>query len=51
LVAKGGKDSITVCRIKLFEHDHDETWSEVLNDLLVGQNLNMHKTDSHDLFI
>ena len=36
--------NINVCKIKLFEYDHHETWNEVLNDLFDGQNLNMHKT-------
>jgi len=51
VVAKWGKDNTNVCKIKLFEYDHDETWNEVLNDLLDWQNLHMHKTDNHDLFI
>jgi hypothetical protein len=45
------KIALTFVKIKLFEYDHDETWNEVLNDLLDWQNLYMYKTDNHDLFI
>ena len=34
VVAKCGKDSINVCKNKLFEYDDEETWSDVLNNLL-----------------
>ena len=53
VLAKWGKDNINVCKIKLFDYDHDETWSEVLNDLLDGQNLsiNMHKTESRLVYL
>ena len=43
-VAKCGKDNIIVCKYKLFEYDYDETWSDILSDLLDGENCMMHKT-------
>lgn len=51
MVDKCGKDNIAVCKNRLIEYDHDETWSVVLNDLLDGQILDMHKADSHDLLM
>jgi hypothetical protein len=37
-VAKSGKDNIIVCKYKLLEYDYDETWSDILSDLLDGEN-------------
>ena len=45
-VAKSGKDNIIVCKYKLLEYAYDETWSDILSDLLDWENCMMRKTDT-----
>ncbi|XP_048735903.1 BTB/POZ domain-containing protein 6-like [Ostrea edulis] len=46
VVAKCGTESKNLCRNRLYEYDDDETWNDVLHDVLEGEDFTLHKTDT-----
>ena len=46
VIAKYGNDTKTLCKNRLYEYDDDETWNDVLQDVLHGEDFTFHKTDT-----
>jgi len=46
VLAKCGSESKNLCKNRLYEYDDDETWNDVLHDVLDGEDFTFHKTDT-----
>ncbi|XP_071143242.1 uncharacterized protein [Mytilus edulis] len=46
VIAKCGNEIKNLCKNHLYEYEDQETWNDVLHDVLEGENFPFHKTDT-----